>query len=396
MKALFKKEFLDVIRDKRTIISMIIIPVFGIPLLMIIMGGIMRKSVQELAEKRYKIGVYEKTQFKKLMEILERANFKIIRTSSPESLLYEKEIDAGIVVDKKNEKFKIQLIYAVGRETSEFAKKKLEDVLNSLKEKIFKEKLKEKGVKPEEIVPFILSEKSIQVGKGVFGFIFGTFLGYIIVILMVTSAMYPAIDLITGEKERRTLEILLSSPAGVNRVIISKILVVTVVSFIAAVLTLISLSITLLKGGELLMGLKSSELLMGKEGEQFSFLKMVNLKDIFILLTLIIPFSFLISSVEIAITSYARSYKEAQSLLTPLSFAVIIPAFYSFVPALSFSDYHFLIPVLNIAVTIKKLLQGEFVLKEYLITLFSNLLYMIFAFIYTLRNFKREKIIFRV
>lgn len=387
MKALFKKEFLDVIRDKRTIINMIIIPVFGIPLLMIFMGGIMRKSVQELTEKQYKIGVYEKVEFKKLMGTLERTNFKIIKTEKPESLLSEKEIDAGIIVDKENEKFKIQLLYAVGKETSEFAKKKLEDLLNSFKERVFRKKLEEKGVVPEEVVPFILSEKGIQVGKGVFGFIFGTFLGYIIVILMVTSSMYPAIDLITGEKERRTLEILLSSPAGVNRVIISKILVVTVVSFIAAMLTLISLSITLLKGGGFLMegGMK-----------QVSIFKTINLKDVLILLTLVIPFAFLISSVEIAITSYARSYKEAQSLLTPLTFAVIIPAFYSFVPAINFSNYHFLIPVLNIAVTIKKLLQGEFVLKEYLITLFSNLLYMIFAFIYTVRNFKKEKIIFRV
>lgn len=387
MKALFKKEFLDVIRDKRTIINMIIIPVFGIPVLMILMGGIMSQSVKELSEKRYKIGIYEKVEFEELMNTLEKVNIKIIKTSKPESLLSEKEIDAGLVIDKEKEKFKIQILYATGKETSEFARKKLEGILNSFKERLFKEKLEEKGVKPEEVVPFILSEKGIQVGKGTFGFIFGTFLGYIIVILMVTSSMYPAIDLVTGEKERRTLEILLSSPAGVNRIIISKILVVTLVSFIAAILTLISLTITLLKGGGFMMG--------GGIG-QFSLFKTINLKDIFILLTLIIPFAFLVSSIEIAITSYARSYKEAQSLLTPLTFAVIIPAFYSFVPAMKFSDYHFLIPVLNIAVTVKKLLQGEFVLREYLITLLSNLLYMVFAFFYTVRTFKREKIIFRV
>lgn len=387
MRALFKKEFLDVIRDKRTIINMIIIPVFGIPLLMVLMGGIMNKSVRELMRKENKIGIYERVEFKELIETLKGVNINIVKTDKPESLLSKREIDVGLIIDRENGKFKIQIIYAIGKETSEFAKKNLEKILNSFKENFFKKKLEEKGVKPEEVIPFILSEKGVEIGKGTFGFILGSFLGYIIVILMVTSSMYPAIDLVTGEKERRTLEILLSSPAGVNRVIISKILVTTLVAFISSILTIISLTITLLKGGGFLMG---------EEMGHISILKTLNLEDVFILLTLLIPFSFLISSVEIAITSYARSYKEAQSLLTPLTFVVIIPAFYSFVPGVSFSDYHFLIPVLNIAITIKKLLQGEFVLREYFITIFSNLLYMIFAFIYSVRTFKNEKIIFRV
>lgn len=256
MKALFKKEFLDVLRDKRTIINMIIIPVFGIPFLMFFMGGIMSRSIKELGEKKYKIGVYEKVEFKEVRDILRCLNF----------------------------------------------------------------------------------------------------------------------------------EILLSSPAGVNRIIISKILVVTVVAFIAAILTTISLSITLSKGG----------FLMGVGISKFQIFKSINIKEILLIFSIIIPFSFLVSSIEIAITSYARSYKEAQSLLTPLTFAGVILAFYSFVPSISFSSYHSLIPVLNIAVTIKKILQGEFVLIEYLITFGSNIFYMLIAFIYSVNTFKKEKIIFRV
>ncbi|MEO0260466.1 MAG: ABC transporter permease subunit [candidate division WOR-3 bacterium] len=386
MKALFKKEFLDVLRDKRTIINMIIIPVFGIPFLMVFMGGIMSKSIKELGQKKYKIGFYEKFEFKEIRDILKDLNFEIFETNEPESLLIKKKIDAGIVVDKKEDKFFVEIIYLIKKEGSEFARIKLKKALDLFKEKLFNEKLEEKGIKPKELIPFLLSERGIESPKGFFGFFFGTFLGYIIVILMVTSAMYPAIDLVTGEKERRTLEILLSSPAGINRIIISKIFVVTVISFITAILTTISFSITLLKSGFLM-----------EEGiSQISIFKVISIKEIIIISSLIIPFAFLISSVEIAISSYARSYKEAQSLLTPLTFAVIIPAFYSLVPSVSFSPYHFLIPVLNIAITIKKILQGEFVLIEYLITLFSNIFYMLIAFIYSVNTFKKEKIIFRV
>lgn len=386
MKALFKKEFLDVLRDKRTIINMIIIPVFGIPFLMVFMGGIMSKSIKELGQKKYKIGFYEKFEFKEIRDILKDLNFEIFETNEPESLLIKKKIDAGIVVDKKEDKFFVEIIYLIKKEGSEFARIKLKKALDLFKEKFFNEKLEEKGIKPKELIPFLLSERGIEPPKGFFGFFFGTFLGYIIVILMVTSAMYPAIDLVTGEKERRTLEILLSSPAGINRIIISKIFVVTVISFVTAILTTISFSITLLKSGFLM-----------EEGiSQISIFKVISIKEIIIISSLIIPFAFLISSVEIAISSYARSYKEAQSLLTPLTFAVIIPAFYSLVPSVSFSPYHFLIPVLNIAITIKKILQGEFVLIEYLITLFSNIFYMLIAFIYSVNTFKKEKIIFRV
>ncbi len=386
MKALFKKEFLDVLRDKRTIINMIIIPVFGIPFLMVFMGGIMSKSIKELGQKKYKIGFYEKFEFKEIRDILKDLNFEIFETNEPESLLIKKKIDAGIVVDKKEDKFFVEIIYLIKKEGSEFARIKLKKALDLFKEKFFNEKLEEKGIKPKELIPFLLSERGIEPPKGFFGFFFGTFLGYIIVILMVTSAMYPAIDLVTGEKERRTLEILLSSPAGINRIIISKIFVVTVISFVTAILATISFSITLLKSGFLM-----------EEGiSQISIFKVISIKEIIIISSLIIPFAFLISSVEIAISSYARSYKEAQSLLTPLTFAVIIPAFYSFVPSVSFSPYHFLIPVLNIAITIKKILQGEFVLIEYLITLFSNIFYMLIALIYSVNTFKKEKIIFRV
>ncbi|MEO0282816.1 MAG: ABC transporter permease, partial [candidate division WOR-3 bacterium] len=336
--------------------------------------------------KKYKIGFYEKFEFKEIRDILKDLNFEIFETNEPESLLIKKKIDAGIVVDKKEDKFFVEIIYLIKKEGSEFARIKLKKALDLFKEKLFNEKLEEKGIKPKELIPFLLSERGIEPPEGFFGFFFGTFLGYIIVILMVTSAMYPAIDLVTGEKERRTLEILLSSPAGINRIIISKIFVVTVISFITAILTTISFSITLLKSGFLM-----------EEGiSQISIFKVISIKEIIIISSLIIPFAFLISSVEIAISSYARSYKEAQSLLTPLTFAVIIPAFYSLVPSVSFSPYHFLIPVLNIAITIKKILQGEFVLIEYLITLFSNIFYMLIAFIYSVNTFKKEKIIFRV
>ncbi len=386
MKVLFKKEFLDILRDKRTIINMIVIPAFGIPFLMIFMSGIMSKSIEELGEKRYKIGIYEKVKFEGIRDVLKSLNFEFVETKSPESLVIKKEIDAGIIVDKKEDKFFIEIIYLIKKETSEFARIKLKRFLDSFKEKFFAQKVKEKGINPEELIPFLLSERGIESPKGFFGFFFGTFLGYIIVILMVTSSMYPAIDLVTGEKERRTLEILLSSPAGINGIIISKIFVVTTVSFITAIITIISLSISLLKFASL----------MGEGISRISIFKAISIKEVFLILLLIIPFAFLISSIEIAIASYARSYKEAQSLLTPLTFAVIIPAFYSFVPSFIFSPYHFLIPVLNIAITIKRILQGEFVLIEYIITFVSNIFYMLVAFIYGVNIFKKEKIIFRI
>ncbi|MEN3045028.1 MAG: ABC transporter permease subunit [Candidatus Hydrothermales bacterium] len=386
MKALLKKEFLDVLRDKRTIINMIIIPVFGVPFLMVFMGGIMTKSIKELGKMKYKVGIYEKVEFKEIRDIMSDLNFDILETNDPHSLLIKKEIDVGIVIDKKEDKFFIEIIYLIKEKTSEFARIRLKKILDSFKEKLFNERLEERGIRLSELIPFVLEEKGIESGKKFFGYFLGTVFGFITVILMMTSAMYPAIDLVTGEKERRTLEILLSSPAGINKVIISKILVVTVVSFITAILTIISLSITLLKGG----------ILIEESISQVHIFKAISIKEIFLIFSVIIPFAFLISGIEIAIASYARSYKEAQSLLTPLTFAVIIPALYSFLPSINFSPYHFLIPVLNIAITIKKVLQGEFVLIEYFITLISNIFYMLFAFIYSVRTFKKEKVIFRV
>jgi sodium transport system permease protein len=114
-----------------------------------------------------------------------------------------------------------------------------------------------------------------------------------------------------------------------------------------------------------------------------------------LMLLAIAPLAVLVAAIIIAVATLAKSYKEAQSYLTPLMFLAIFPAMVSFLPGVELNVGVALIPIVNFSQLIKELLLGEWSWLGFGLTLLANLVYAVIAFVVAVGVFKNERVLFR-
>jgi len=220
--------------------------------------------------------------------------------------------------------------------------------------------------------------------KKMSGLVFGSALGYIVILLMFTGAMYPAIDMTAGEKERRTLEAVLSSPAGRTEIVFGKIAATATAAFITAVLTL----------GSMAYSFRFS----AKSAQTQEVFQMAapEISSLLMALVAVIPTALMAASLMVAIALFAKSYKEGQSHLTPIVMLAAFPAVVGMLPGLELTPTLALIPIFNVCQLIKQIFLGDFSRQAFVIACLANLAYAAIGFTVAARIFKNEGVLFRV
>jgi sodium transport system permease protein len=209
---------------------------------------------------------------------------------------------------------------------------------------------------------------------------------YFVVFLMFSGGMYPAIDLTAGEKERRTLEIYLASPAGRDAIVLGKILATTTAVLVTALLSILSvlISIRYTTFGESSGKLQAITGRMPLDAQTWGLVFLA-----------LIPTAVMAASLMIAIALLAKSFKEAQSYLTPLIMAVVLPLVAGMLPGIELTPALALVPLFNICQIIKEIFIGQFTWLAYAITMAANIVYAAAAYWLAVRVFKSERVLFR-
>ena len=387
----FKKEITDIVRDKRTVISMIVIPIIGLPLLTLGIGAIMTMQMKKISEKDIRIGIIKKTDNRWLEDrISEDLNVKFIQTEDIVKSFEEKEIDLGIVLPDNfyenldnNSSSQINLYFDASREGSRIAKSRLKSVIGDITHEISCERLKEYELSDELINPIKVDEENIASDEKMGGSILAMIVPYMILILALSGATYPAVDLTAGEKERGTLETILVSPASSVEIILGKFLTVNLTSIVASILTLSSYIFFIGAGfsfAQNLGGLKVA----------------VPFTSVLLALLLLIPVTAMFSALLLSISLFAKSTKEAQSYIGPLMMFIIFPAMLSILPEFENSFFISIIPIANISLNLKTVLMGDVNPLHYLISFASSLFYASICIFISTQLFKREQILFRI
>jgi len=218
------------------------------------------------------------------------------------------------------------------------------------------------------------------------GAVWGTILGYILLLLMFTGGMYPVIDMTAGEKERRTLEAFLASPASRQEIVMGKTLAAIAAIFLTAMLTLASMVYSLKNNGA-----------MARSEEMRQLVKTIPLDahNLEMIAATLIPMAIFAASVMLSIALFARSFKEGQSYLTPLALIVIFPALLGGLPGLHLTAALCFIPVFNASMVIRGILLGDLSGLNFFLTTAANLLYAALAFLMATRQFEKESVLFR-
>ena len=392
--SIFKKELIDVLRDRRTLMFMVVIPILITPLLVI--GSIKFQEYQnkKSEEKILKIAYINESEDSLTKQLLsDQKGVKIIEgvpIDSIESYIKSDSLQGGLYLGKgflkkiKTNSSGDVKIYYKSSDLMSKSKKRMQAALDIYKEKIIAERLKQLNVDGQILEPITITNIDMATAKETLGKAIGGFIPYVLVMFIFLGAMYPAIDLGAGEKERGSLETLLSSPATKFEITMGKLLVVSLTGIVSGLVSV--------------LGISSSLFFIDKIPVQIqeTILELINPFMIFSIIILMIPIAIFFASMLLSISFYARSFKEAQSLMGPLNMVIIVPLFLSLGPGMEMDHATALMPLINVGLLTKEILAGSVELIYFIETLFSLLFCAAIGIWFSVFWFKKENTIFRV
>lgn len=381
----FKKEIIDTFRDKKTIISSIIIPIIIFPLIAFFMGLGSSDLIKESKEPIDVGIIYEKENL--LTEYLDnndQINIKEVKDIN--KALDKLDVKAVVKVDNEfdkkveiGEKPEVEILYDDSSQKSSIAFSRISEIINNYSQIIVTNRLNELGIDPEILHPIAVEGKSIAKEGGEGLMMFAMMLPFILTIWSVAGGIPAATDLGAGEKERQTLEPLLTTKASRTSILMGKYFTVVLAGVIGTIASLIGFFIAS----------KISPEFIG-EGA------VLPLKSIGIITFVCLQLAFTFASIELAISFYARNFKEAQTYLSPLTIVLMVPAYFTmFTDGRSVPEYYFHIPIMNTIGVIKEVIVSIYNYKHIITTSIWNLIYIVLFLFITVRMFEREEVIFR-
>ncbi|GAA5189456.1 ABC transporter permease [Ferrimonas gelatinilytica] len=212
----------------------------------------------------------------------------------------------------------------------------------------------------------------------------GGLLPYLLLALCLIGAMMPALDVAAGEKERGTLETLLMAPVPRWQLVLAKFAVIGCASMLVATLSLLCGVIWLLLAGQVF----AVSFLVTAATTLGAF-------DIFLILLLILPIAFAMSAMLLALSVYARSYKEAQNYMSPVSFLIFLPAMVGMVPGMELKGGWLWAPIVNVTLAIKELIKGTIDYSLLWPVFTANALLALILLAFCTFWFSRERVLFR-
>lgn len=384
--AIYRKEMLDLLRDRRAIVSMVVVPVLAMPLLFFVLGKVVTRVEQKATADANIVAVRDLDRLPGLLNALVGYNFEVMMRDDLRAAVENKEIPAALEPVETSEGIALTLYIDDSRPESSAAGDKLQEALDAFKTETVKLRLRSYGVPEATLSPFSIKRENVAPKQRMAGLMWGGILGYLVVLLMFTGGMYPAIDATAGEKERRTLEVVLSSPAGRNELILGKILATTTAVFATAVLTVSSLLVSF---RYVEFGSETQKL-----RETLGDLP-IDVHTMGLVLVALLPTAIMGASIMIAVALFAKSFKEAQSYLTPFLSAIIFPLIVGMMPGVTLTPASALIPLFNVCQLVKQIIQGEYAASNFAIVMAANAAYAVVAFFAAVRVFKDERVLFR-
>jgi sodium transport system permease protein len=239
----------------------------------------------------------------------------------------------------------VDLIYETDDEFDVLVNR-IRPLLNRYEQQLLNARFNAMGLSTKATRAVTVNEVNLTSDKAQMAQRIGGFLPYIFLLFCFMGAMYPALDMGAGEKERGTLETLLTAPVGRYQFLVGKTLTITLAGLFAAIVSILSIM------GSVWFIEDIPERMLE------TAMSILSPTVVGVLLSLLVPLTIFFAAAQLSLSFYAKSYKEAQSTVSPLLIAVLVPAVAGILPGISLNTTTALIPVLNVALATKDALAG--------------------------------------
>lgn len=412
------KELREILRDRRTIITLVLMPLFLYPLL----GGVVQKVLLSQFKgvnksPAYVLGFENEQQYKRFRdevglkedddpaaaakatdtaETPEEAIEAMLNadaepsfsasfpddgtTADLDQLVAEGVVDVGIRFAPHNGAPGSTNVELICRQGSRHARSVVNEVLAhiSAANTRWRERILADNSLPVE-PPFQTATRKVTAVGARSAFSLVTFIPLALILMTVTGAVYPAIDLTAGERERGTLETLIAAPISRLGLLMAKFVAVVTVAMLTAMINLLAMLITL-------YSIRLDESVFGAGG--------ITATTFGLIVVLLFVFAGFFSAVLLSLTSFARSFKEAQAYLIPLMLVALTPGIFSLMPDVKMNVWLALTPLVNVVLTARDVLQGEFDISLLMLSVCATVVYGLIALLVAARVFGTDSILY--
>ncbi len=403
------KELREILRDRRTIITLVLMPLLMYPLMSVAFQQFFVSHIGTTKAPHYMIGFVNEREAAYFKHVLSQGDLElgdhphlagdehkpILEAGTMQSLetgLADYEIDVGLRLldaghaelhddSRRDLAIDIEVLYVPASGASRDAAAYIEKSLAAANTRFLEARLARLGV-TQRAVPIRSVRRAVYDidSTSSFGAVSITaVVPFILILMTVTGAVYPAIDLTAGERERGTLEVLIAAPIPRIGVLLAKYVTVLLVALLTAVANLVTMTITISVSG-------LSRQLFGDAGISAGVIAAV--------FGLLLLFAAFFSAVLLVITSSARSFKEAQAYLIPLMLISLAPGMLALMPDVELSGLLLVTPLANIVLLGRDLFALKASGMATAIVVSSTLLYAAAAIALAARIFGAESVLY--
>lgn len=389
-----KKEIIEFIRDWRTIVALVLIPLLLFPLLFIAFPIVMQNEAAELNEKTVDILIQSDDIESTLVEMIENQSAYITleplsdaltTLSDPENnteQLRNLEYDAILRIELRNNTWYYAILHLSTSEQSNEARSRILGVLIQWEEDLTAQRIESAGLDVESTLnPLqwdgIIADADVATKGEQAGMILSLFIPFVLAIWTASAAVQPAIDMTVGERERGTLESLLSLPLSRTELLLGKWL---------AVVSITAVGVTLQIGG-LLFGIAYL-------ASDFIDIPSLSIGAVLLLALAVGFYGTMIVALYLALAMRSKSVKEAGSVLTPITLAMIMPILLTqFINLDDVEMFWFGVPFVNVLLGLRELLLNRIILEHVLVWVVVSSVVCLLTVRYAAKQFHREDII---
>jgi len=388
-----KKEILDTVRDRRTMITMVVMPLLMFPVLFAVMNQVSKIQKDKEDSKQIRLAVVDHGQAAGLVDDLkEKGDFDLrmdLEDADHAAMIEADSLDAVLMIDAGFDAKidalktgKISLRYKANNDIDK-TESRIMAIVDSYEERVMSSRLRGQELKSSFIRPIRVKKENLASKQEQLGQTIGGFLPYLFVIFSFMGCMYPAIDLFTGEKERGTIETILTAPVNRLTILFGKMTVISMIGIISALLAVLGLYLTVKFSGGV------------PQAFQTMLSNILTPKFVVALLLMLVPLNIFFAGVMVPMTIYAKSFKEAQSILTPVTFLLVVPILIGMIPTIEMSLLFAFVPILNITLASKALISDTLLPLHFIVTVGSLVGYAILSVMVCIRWFESEANVLR-
>ncbi len=344
----YRRELLDAFRDRRTLYAMVLLPILTYPLLVAGSGHLWARQEKRLQSQFLRIGVEgDPTPLARVAgrdTLLRFANVTEDAVTGGSADVWV-SLPAGLLTGADSAT--VRIVYDGTSERSTLARERVEGLLDTLRAELLAERAEATGLDVEPAALLSCDERNVATSQRMTGARLGKIVPFLLIIFLFSSGSYAALDAFAGERERGTLETLLSTPAARESLVAGKFLAVLSINLGAALLNLLSLVATL-----------TVFPFAGSFGDQ---MRPALAGGAFPLLLLSVPLAVLATAILIVVASSAKNFREGQYLTFPILMACLVPAMAGNFPGIEDVWAVYLVPIANVSVVARQILLGELV-----------------------------------